>query len=339
MSSAVYCTEAQLLEHQHLERIFQDDNKYVLVVPPEYADIWKMYKTQEGTMWKREEVDIMGDLEAWKELDPNKKFFIKMILAFFAASDGIVNENLSTNFANEIQIACIRAYYTAQQMIESVHSETYSALIESYIEDDEERDVLFRAIENFECVRKKANWAQKWMNSDIPFAVRLVAFCVVEGIFFSGSFCAIFWLKDQNINMKGLFSANEFISRDEGLHTDAAVMIFKKLKYIPSEEIIHNLFEDAIAQEIEFINDAISCDMIGMNKGLMSDYIKFVGDRLLCQLGYNRIYNVKNPFVFMERINLDNISNFHTRRVTEYARSQKIEKIKNASDFYTDGDF
>jgi ribonucleotide reductase beta subunit family protein with ferritin-like domain len=661
----ITCTQEVLLKNQHLEHMFEDNNKYVLTVPDQYRDVWDLYKKQEGTMWKREEVDVAGDLEAWGQLDDSKRHFIKMILAFFAASDGIVNENLAINFANEIQVSCIRAYYSAQQMVETVHcvtgntriltdkgyfpietlentkvnvwngeefsnveilytgnseiykvtldngmdlectpghkwlirtdnsehpecckikkietkdvkigdiigkydlpiidcgndefknpyihgffcgdgtysnnyplihlygekkkllkyfeiekfnesdfrirfyitnkinkpkyevpinenmnnrlrwlegicdsdgcisynknktatsiqiasihepflkniqlmlttmgvnarisvmkdegktgdygyfetkkcfvmyitcksvsslmkigfkpkrlqiilnedvlestnsskllrilkiekihenertfcfnepkkhtgifngiltgqSETYAALIETYISNDEERDKYFHALENFACIRKKAEWTQKWMNKDIPFAIRLIAFCVVEGIFFSGSFCAIFWLKDQHINMKGLFSANEFISRDENLHCVAGVTIFKKLKYIPDEQIVSDLFKDAIEHEIQFINEAIPCKMIGMNSDLMSQYIKYVGDMLLSQLGYTKLYNVENPFSFMGRSGMDNISNFHTRRVTEYARSSKIEKIKTVESFDTSEDF
>jgi ribonucleotide reductase beta subunit family protein with ferritin-like domain len=578
------CTNDELLENQHKELIFKADNKYVLTVPKGYEDVWALYKKQEGTVWKREEVDIEGDIVEWKKLDEDKRDFIKMILAFFAAADGIVNENISVNFANEVQISCIRAYYSCQNFIETVHcvtgdtriltdngyvsigsvadtdqniwnghdfslvkikdtgkspikkvtlsngmslkctpghkwlihdqdkrvetqnltigdtlqlydlplvkegsnkfktpyisgffhkqettvpigesvynklrwfegvcdsdacvshetfsdivveggtpflcdtqlmlttlgvlstvldgmllvsnfeveklidlgfkphslvyvgekfpqeikhkvtvvsiehvsdledtycfsepkyatgifngiltgqSETYSALIESYIEDEAERDRYFHALENFSCITQKAEWAQKWMNPEIPFALRLIAFAVVEGVFFSGAFCSIFWLKDQNINLKGLFSANEFISRDENLHCCAAVTIFKKLKYIPNEKIVHDLFKDAVMHEIDFITVALPVKMIGMNSDLMSEYIKFVADRLLLQLGYNRLYNVKNPFDFMEKIGMDNISNFHTRRVTEYARSDKIVKIKGASDFDTSGD-
>lgn len=651
----ITCTQQELIKNQSLEHIFQDDNKYVLTVPEMYKDIWEFYKKQEGTMWKREEVDIDGDMDAWVKLDEPKRHFIKMILAFFAASDGIVNENIAVNFSNEIQVSCIRAYYSAQQMIETVHcvtgntviltdkgyfpietlentkvnawngeefsnvevvytgnseiykvtldngmdlectpghkwlirtgdnkcckietkdvkigdviekydlpvidygndefknpyihgffcgdgtytnnhpqiylygekkkllkyfeiekfsesdlrigfyittkinkakyevpinenlnnklrwleglcdscgcvsyntnktataiqigsinesflknvqlmlttmgtntrisvmcgegngndeyetkkcfvmhitcdnvsslmkigfkpkrlqtilnedvpkldpklikimkiekihenertfcfnepkkhtgifngiltgqSETYAALIETYISDSEERDTYFRALENFECIRKKAEWAQKWMTKDIPFAVRIIAFCVVEGIFFSGSFCAIFWLKDQHVNMKGLFSANEFISRDENLHCQCAIAIFNKLKYIPNEQTVHDLFKDAIEHEIQFINEAIPCKMIGMNSDLMSQYIKYIGDMLLSQLGYSKLYNVENPFIFMGRSGMDNISNFHTRRVTEYARSSKIEKIKNVEAFDTEEDF
>ena len=623
------CTNAELLENQHLEVIFQNDNKYVLTVPKGYEDIWALYKKQEGTIWKREEVDIEGDITNWKALDEDKRGFIKMILAFFAAADGIVNENLSDNFSGEVQVSCIRAYYTAQAFVETVHcvtgdtriltdngnitigdeyntfhnvwngcefsyvqikhtgkspiqqvtlsngmtlnctpghkwliqgkssrietknlklgdtledfdypfvqtgkdefknpylhgyfcghgdentqyvhvpikhetllkyfnvalvserplgykfstydlinkskysvpieenvynklrwfegvcdselcvslrafsdisiiantlflcdiqlmlttlgvisnvcdgmllvsnyemqklvdlgfdpvmleynsvenpiqirhpvyvtsikhksdledtfcfsepkrhtgifngiltgqSETYSALIETYIEDESERDVYFRAVENFPCIKQKADWAQQWMNSEIPFAIRLIAFAVVEGVFFSGAFCSIFWLKDREIKLPGLFNSNSYIARDEGLHCQFATVLFKKLKYIPNEQIVHDLFKNAVNHEIEFITIALPVKMIGMNSDLMSDYIKFVADRLLLQLGYNRIYNVKNPFSFMDRIGMDNISNFHTSRVTEYARSEKIEKIKGVHDFDTEEDF
>ena len=262
-----------------------------------------------------------------------------MVLAFFAASDGIVNENLSTNFSNEIQVASIRAFYTVQEFIESVHSETYSALIEGYIENEDERHEMFHAIDNFECIKKKAAWTQKWMSRDIPFATRLLSFCIVEGLFFSGSFCAIFWLKDQNINLKGLFAANQYISRDEGIHTEGGITIFKKLKYIPTQQIVNEIFYDAVDIEIKFITESIPVAMIGMNKELMVQYIKFVSDRLLLQLGYDKLFSVKNPFDFMERLSLDNISNFHTQRVTEYSRGQNIQKVKDKESFDTKDDF
>jgi ribonucleoside-diphosphate reductase subunit M2 len=571
----------ELLNIQNTELILSDtveNNKYVLFpVQEEYMDIWKLYKRHEDAIWKREDIDIEGDIDTWRNLSEDKKTFIKMVLAFFAASDGIVNENISVNFANEVQVAPIRAFYTVQEFIETVHcvsadtlilteagyreigplegiqtniwngeefsnitvkytgnseiykvtlnngmelnctpghkwlingkkietkdlkigetiddynlpsiylgiinfkdhykngqkglsvpldedlisrlnwfeglcdaagtvhpeigilinycivmkktqlllttigvhsiimgtilkiscknviklksmgfnpkkmslpdsfdnpdpeptikiasikkisdnektycftepkrgtgifngiltgqSETYSALIEGYIDNADEQHKVFHAIENFECIKKKANWAQKWMTRDIPFATRLLAFCVVEGLFFSGSFCAIFWLKDQNINLKGLFAANEYISRDEGMHCAGAVMIFKKLKYTPKQEIVHEIFNDAVDIETEFVTESIPVDMIGMNKDLMIQYIKFVGDRLLLQLGYERLFDVKNPFDFMERMNLDNVSNFHVRRVTEYSRGQNIQKVKSGTGFETEEDF
>lgn len=669
----MYCTYEQLLENQNEERIFQDDNKYVMFpIPEEYEDIWKLYKIHEEAIWKREDIDIESDVDTWRNLDKDKKGFIKMILAFFAASDGIVNENIAVNFATEVQVSVIRAYYTLQEFIESVHcvvgdtpiltdkgyfpietlegqkvnvwngeefsevdikytgdseiykvildngmeldctpghkwlirkgnprhpescktertetndlkigdiisrydlpiikqgstdfqnpyihgffcgdgsyagknnkypmvclygekkklmsnfdtdrftesetcirfyitgkinkqkfevpivcdldtrlrwleglydsdgcvsynkrkdatgiqiasinndflkdvqlmlttigvisrislmrkagksllplndgsgyfntkecfvlyitckdvnklmkngfspkrqlltcdkivestngtrlirirriekisenertfcfnepkkhtgifngiltgqSETYSALIEGYIDNDDERNKLFHAIDNYECIQKKAKWTLKWMNKEIPFAIRILAFAVVEGLFFSGSFCAIFWLKDQNINLKGLFAANQYIARDEGIHTSAAIAIFKKLKYIPDQNIVHEIFYDAVDIETQFITESIPCKMIGMNSDLMVQYIKFVSDRLLLQLGYEKLFGVKNPFDFMERISLDNVSNFHTQRVTEYSRGQNIQKVKSTKDFDTTSDF
>lgn len=336
------CDIQKLLELQHTEELFQDNsenNKYVLFpIQDQYKDVWDLFKLHESLVWKRDDLDIDGDVEYWRNLDEDKKYFIKMILAFFAASDGIVNENLTTNFASEVQVSPIRSFYAIQEYIEVVHGESYAALIETYIQDEEERDKLFHAIENYPCIRKKAEWTQQWMTRDIPFAVRLLAFSVVEGLFFQGSFCAIFWLKDQGVKLKGLFAANEYISRDEGLHCKGAVMIFKKLKYKPNQQIVHDILKDAVFIESQFITESIKCDMIGMNSNLMTQFIKFMADRLLVQLGYDKLFNVKNPFDFMEKIGMDNKTNFHARRVTDYSRG-KITKIKNLQEFSTDDDF
>ena len=339
MKNMRYCTKEQLLQLQDDEEIFHDSNKYSLYpIPNKYRDIWKKFKEQEAAIWKAEEIE--DDTEEWRKLSPEVKTFIKHILAFFAVADGVVNENLAINFSNEIEVSVIRAYYTAQEFIESVHQQVYSELIERYIEEESERETLFNSIENFPCIQKKTEWAQKWMNRDIPFAMRIMAFAIMEGVFFSGAFCAIFWLKKVG-NLKGLFESNFLISRDESLHTEVAVLIFKKLKHVPNQEIVHEIFKEAVVDiEIPFIVEAIPCDMIGMNSELMSQYIKFVADRLLVQLGYERLFHKENPFDFMENIGMENVSNFHTERVTEYSRGTgQLNEVKDASGFDTSGDF
>lgn len=311
----------------------ENPNRYVMF-PLQDEEIWQHYKKMEDCFWRTEEIDLSKDLIHWNKLNDNEKHFIKMVLAFFAASDGIVLENLGQRFMNEVQLPEARAAYGFQLMMENIHSETYSLLIDTYIKNPDEKLKLFRAIDNFECVKKKADWAIKWINDKrSSFATRLVAFACIEGIFFSGSFCSIYWLKKRGL-MPGLTFSNELISRDEGMHTDYAVCLFHKLIKKPKKQKIHDLFKEAVDIEKEFICDALPCKLIGMNKTLMSQYIEFVADRLLVQLGYSKLYNVTCPFDFMEMISLEGKTNFFEKRVGDYSLSsgQKSETNFNTDD-------
>lgn len=295
-----------------------NDERYVMF-PIKNQDVWSMYKKQMDCFWRAEEIDLSKDLSHWETLTENEKNFIKMILAFFAASDGIVLENLGLRFLSEVQLPEARAFYGFQLMMENVHSETYSLLIDTYIKDKDEKMKLFKAVENFECINKKANWAIKWIqDNDSDFATRLIAFACVEGIFFSGSFCAIYWLKKRGV-MPGLTFSNELISRDEGIHTDFAVLLYRTLKNQCQEEKVREIIKEAVSIEKEFICDALPCRMIGMNSSLMQQYIEFVADRLLVQLGYENMFGVSNPFDFMELISIDGKTNFFEKRVSEYS--------------------
>lgn len=313
-----------------MEPILTDDNNRFVVFPidPKYQDLWDLYMKQEAAFWRAWEIDYSADLEDWENnLDDDERSFIEKILAFFAASDGIVMENISSNFAEEVKISEGRAFYAIQNAIENVHSLTYGLLIDTLIKDSQKKTKLFNALNEFPCVKKKADWAIRWMGSSQPFPVRLVAFAVVEGIFFSGAFCSIFWLKDRNKMVKALGHSNELISRDEGLHVEFAVALFHHLVNKPDEFTIHRLVEDAVEHEIEFICDAIPCSMIGMNTAKMTKYIKFVADRLLTQLGYKKLYNEENPFDFMDKIGMDGKTNFFEKRVSEYQLSHKAENV------------
>jgi ribonucleotide reductase beta subunit family protein with ferritin-like domain len=285
-----------------------------------------MYKKQIDCFWRAEEIDLSKDLAHWNgELTDDERHFISMILAFFAASDGIVLENLGTRFMTEIQLPEARAFYGFQIAMENIHSETYSLLIDTYIKDEKEKDMLFNALTRFPCITKKGDWALKWMNPENSFAKRLVAFACVEGIFFSGAFCSIYWLKKRGL-MPGLTFSNELISRDEALHTEFAVYLYNKLINKLTKEEIKTIITDAVSIEKEFINDALPCRLIGMNSGLMNQYIEFVADRLLIQLGTEPVYKVINPFDFMEMISLEQKTNFFESRVSEYALSEKSGK-------------
>jgi ribonucleotide reductase beta subunit family protein with ferritin-like domain len=301
-----------------------DDNRFVMF-PIQHQDIWQMYKKQIDCFWRTEEIDLTKDLEFWNSLNEDEQFYISMILAFFAASDGIVLENLAVRFMKEVQLAEARAFYGFQIAMENIHSETYSLLIETYIKNSDEKERLFNAIENFPCIKKKSDWAQKWIEDDNScFATRLVAFACIEGIFFSGAFCSIFWLKKRGI-MPGLTFSNELISRDEALHTEFAILLYSKLENKISEEKIHQIIKNAVEIEIEFICFALPCRLIGMNSNLMTQYIKFVADRLALQLGCSKIYNSNNPFDFMELISIESKTNFFEKRVSEYALSNKTK--------------
>jgi ribonucleoside-diphosphate reductase subunit M2 len=294
-----------------------------------------MYKKQIDCFWRAEEIDLSKDSTQWESLNADEKHFISMILAFFAASDGIVLENLASRFMSEVQVSEARAFYGFQIAMENIHSETYSLLIETYIKDKEEKSKLFNAIENFPCIKKKSDWAQKWIHDNrSSFATRLVAFACVEGIFFSGAFCSIYWLKKRGL-MPGLTFSNELISRDEALHCEFAILLYSKLLKKIDKARIHELIKEAVDIETEFICDALPCRLIGMNSELMTQYIQFVADRLCVQLGYKKIYNVSNPFDFMELISLEGKTNFFERKVGEYALANK--KSDDAFDF--DGDF
>ena len=303
----------------------ENPNRYVMF-PISDNDIWGHYKKMQDSFWRTEEIDLSKDLKHWKSLNDNERHFIKHILAFFAASDGIVLENLGQRFLTEVQLPEARATYGFQLMMENIHSETYSLLIDTYIKDETEKTKLFKAIENFPCIKKKADWAIKWIQDNrSSFATRLIAFAAVEGIFFSGSFCSIYWLKKRGL-MPGLTFSNELISRDEGMHTDFAVCLFKKLIKKPKKSKVVELIKDAVAIEKEFICEALPCKLIGMNQKLMKQYIEFVADRLIVQLGYNKIYKVSCPFDFMEMISLEGKTNFFEKRVGDYSLSSGVER-------------
>jgi len=298
----------------------ENENRYVMF-PIVDEDIWKMYKKQMDCFWRAEEIDLSKDIKHWATLNNDEQHFIKHILAFFAASDGIVLENLGQRFMNEVQIAEARAAYGFQIMMENIHSETYSLLIDTLVKEEREKTNLFEAINNFPCIKKKADWAIKWINDKrSSFATRLIAFAAVEGIFFSGSFCSIYWLKKRGL-MPGLTFSNELISRDEGMHTDFAVLLFSKLQKKPKKAKIVELIKEAVGIEQEFITEALPCKLIGMNAKLMKQYIEFVADRLIVQLGYPKIYNSANPFDFMEMISLEGKTNFFEKRVGDYSLS------------------
>lgn len=299
-----------------------DDNRFVMF-PIRYDDIWQMYKTQIDCFWRPEEIDLTKDLAHWNGLSKDEQYYISMILAFFAASDGIVLENLAQRFMGEIQVSEARAFYGFQIAMENIHSHTYSLLIETYIKDTLEKDKLFNAINNFPCIKKKSDWAQKWIHDNrSSFATRLVAFACVEGIFFSGAFCSIFWLKKRGL-MPGLTFSNELISRDEALHCEFAILLYSKMVKKLSKAKIYEIIKEAVEIETEFICEALPCRLIGMNSPMMTQYIQFVADRLCVQLGYDKIYNVTNSCDFMELISLQSKPNMFERQNGEYALANK----------------
>ena len=301
-----------------------DDNRFVMF-PIKYNDIWDMYKKQVECFWRPEEIDLTKDLTHWDALNTDERYFISLILAFFAASDGIVLENLAQRFMCDVQVSEARAFYGFQIAMENIHSQTYSLLIETYIKEKEEKHMLFNAIDNFPCIKKKSDWAQKWIRDNrSSFATRLVAFACVEGIFFSGAFCSIFWLKKRGL-MPGLTFSNELISRDEALHCEFAVLLYSKLVKKIDKARIHEIIKEAVEIETEFICEALPCRLIGMNSLMMTQYIQFVADRLCVQLGYKKIYNVLNPFDWMELISLEGKTNFFERKVGEYALANKTQ--------------
>jgi ribonucleoside-diphosphate reductase subunit M2 len=303
--------------------------------PIEYDDMWNLYKKQVDLFWRPEEIDLSCDRQHWTNMTLDEQHFIKMILAFFAASDGIVLENIASKFMNEVQVSEARAFYGFQIAMENIHSHTYSLLIDTYIQDNTEKTSLFNALENFECITKKGEWAQKWMNNEASFAERLVAFACVEGIFFSGAFCSIFWLKKRGL-MPGLTFSNELISRDEALHCEFAILLYKHLTNKLDQTTIYSIISEAVDIEINFICFSLPCRLIGMNSQNMSQYIRFCADRLLVQLGYEKMYNVSNPFSFVELISIETKTNFFEKRVSAYSLS---DKTKTGDIFDMDGDF
>ncbi len=319
-----------------MEVLLQENKERFVLLPIKYPEIWKMYKSHEASFWTAEEIDLSPDLKDWELISSDEQHFIKHVLAFFAASDGIVNENLAVNFMKEVQLPEARCFYGFQIMIENIHSETYSLLIDTYIKDPVEKTRLFNAIETVPCVQKKAQWALKWINNG-SFAERLIAFAAVEGIFFSGSFCSIFWLKKRGL-MPGLSFSNELISRDEGLHCDFACLLYSMLEEKLTQERVYAIIRDAVENEHDFVTDALPVSLIGMNSKLMCQYIEFVADRLLVALGYPKIYNATNPFDFMETISLQGKTNFFEKRVAEYQKAG-VMNTKEQQEFKLDEDF
>lgn len=321
---------------EHLEPILKENPERFVLFPIKYPIVWEMYKRAEASFWTAEEVDLGSDINDWNHLNNNERHFIIHILAFFATSDGIVTENLGLRFMKEVQIPEARAFYGFQIAIENIHSEMYSLLLDTFIKSPRERSNLFRAIDTVPCVKKKADWAIKWIDSSDSFAERLLAFACVEGIFFSGSFCAIYWLKKRGI-MPGLTFSNELISRDEGLHTEFACLLYRELLVQKlSPERVLDIVTQAVDIELEFVCDALPVDLIGMNSCLMSDYIRFVADRLLEDLGHKKYYMARNPFEFMELISLQGKTNFFEKRVGDYQKAGVMHSTSQESDSIMD---
>ncbi len=323
---------------EETELLLRENKDRFVILPIKYPAIWEMYKKCEASFWTAEEIDLSDDLKHWESMNDGERHFISHVLAFFAASDGIVNENLAINFMSEVQLPEARCFYGFQIMMENIHSETYALLIDTYIKDPTEKDRLFHAIDTVPCVGKKAEWALRWINNG-TFAERLIAFAAVEGIFFSGSFCSIFWLKKRGL-MPGLTFSNELISRDEGMHCEFACLLYRMLENKLSKEAATKIITDAVEIEKEFINDALPVSLIGMNAKLMSQYIEFVADRWLSELGYAKVYGASNPFDFMEMISLQGKTNFFEKRVGDYQKSGVLNNSGNdAKAFSLDEDF
>jgi ribonucleoside-diphosphate reductase beta chain len=319
------------------ELLLKENKDRFVLLPINYPQVWEKYKQHEASFWTAEEIDLGADLKDWGNLNDGERHFITHVLAFFAASDGIVNENLAVNFMSEVQLPEARCFYGFQIMMENIHSETYALLIDTYVKDPVEKDRLFHAIETVPAVKKKAEWALRWIENG-NFAERLVAFAAVEGIFFSGSFCSIFWLKKRGL-MPGLTFSNELISRDEGLHCEFACLLYKMLEQRLSEEQVQTIIRDAVTIEKEFITEALPVALIGMNSKLMAEYIEFVADRWLGELGYSKVYNTANPFDFMEMISLQGKTNFFEKRVGDYQKSGVMSGGKDTQTFSLDEDF
>ncbi|KAF3902685.1 hypothetical protein AA313_de0200824 [Arthrobotrys entomopaga] len=322
-----------LLPEEADEPILVENKKRFVLFPIKYHEVWQMYKKAEASFWTAEEIDLSKDLHDWhNRLNDDERYFISHVLAFFAASDGIVNENLVQRFSNEVQIPEARCFYGFQIMMENIHSETYSLLIDTYIKDNSQRTYLFDAIDTIPCIKKKADWAIRWIEDDkSTFAQRLVAFAAVEGIFFSGSFAAIFWLKKRGL-MPGLTFSNELISRDEGLHTDFACLLFSHLNNRPSKAAVEAVITEAVTIEQEFLTEALPCPLLGINAKLMKQYIEFVADRLLIALGNPKVYHSTNPFDFMETISLAGKTNFFEKRVSDYQKAGVMAKTQQKAE-------
>jgi len=327
------------VNQEFVEPILKENINRFVLFPIEHHEIWKFYKKAEASFWTAEEIDLSQDLKDWANLNDGERYFISHVLAFFAASDGIVNENLAEHFISEVQYTEAKFFYGFQIAIENIHSETYSLLIDTYIKDPKEKDSLFNAIDTMDCVRKKAEWALRWIDEG-DFRERLIAFAAVEGIFFSGSFCSIFWLKKRGL-MPGLTFSNELISRDEGLHCDFACLLYNNhLKNKLLVETVQEIIRDAVSIEQEFVTDSLPVKLIGMNADLMCQYIEFVADRLLAELGCPKIYNSINPFDFMDMISLQGKTNFFEKRVAEYQKAGVMkDESDNESKFSLDEDF
>jgi ribonucleoside-diphosphate reductase beta chain len=322
---------------QTVNEILLNENKdRFVILPINYPKIWEQYKRHKASFWTAEEIDLSSDLKDWEALSDGERHFISHVLAFFAASDGIVNENLAVNFMSEVQLPEARCFYGFQIMMENIHSETYALLIDTYIKDATEKHKLFHAIDTVPAVQKKARWALRWIEKG-SFAERLVAFAAVEGIFFSGSFCSLFWLKKRGL-MPGLTFSNELISRDEGLHCEFACLLYSMLQNKLDQQEVHKIITDAVAIEKEFITEALPVDLIGMNARLMQQYIEFVADRWLSELGYSKVYNAANPFDFMEMISLQGKTNFFEKRVGDYQKAG-VMATKEAQVFSTEEEF
>jgi ribonucleoside-diphosphate reductase subunit M2 len=335
----------KLMELEKDEPLLKENKRRFVIFPIKYHEIWQMYKQAEASFWTAEEIDLSKDMSDWNnKLNENERYFISRVLAFFAASDGIVNENLVENFSAEVQVPEAKCFYGFQIMMENIHSETYSLLIDTYVKDPKESEFLLNAIETIPCIKEKADWALRWMcNEDKLFAERLVAFAAVEGIFFSGSFASIFWLKKRGL-MPGLTFSNELICRDEGLHTDFACLLFSHLNNTPDEKIIIKIITEAVEIEERYFTDALPVHLLGMNRDLMCQYVEFCADRLLLSLGCSKVYNVTNPFDFMENISLAGKTNFFEKRVSDYQKAgimanSKKEESEAGAGFAFDEDF
>eukprot|EP00164_Ancoracysta_twista_P012170 GFYU01019024.1.p2 GENE.GFYU01019024.1~~GFYU01019024.1.p2 ORF type:complete len:372 (-),score=140.34 GFYU01019024.1:121-1134(-) len=319
-------------DNTFVEPILKENPSRFVLFPLQHKEVWTMYKKHQASFWTAEEIDLSADIPDWEnKLNDNERYFITNVLAFFAASDGIVNENLAEQFMCEVQMPEARCFYGFQIAMENIHSETYSLLIDTYIKDQTEKDRLFNAIETVPAVQKKANWAMQWINKTDSFAARVVAFAAVEGIFFSGSFCSIFWLKKRGL-MPGLTFSNELISRDEGLHCDFACLLYSMLQKPLDEAVLKQIITDAVAIEKEFVTDALPVALIGMNADLMNQYIEFVADRLLVALGTTKVYNVSNPFDWMDLISLPGKTNFFEKRVGDYQKAGVMSGISQGRD-------
>jgi len=342
MPAPVSEISAKYRELEKEDPLLKENPRRWVLFPIQYPTLFEMYKKHEASFWTAEEIDLAQDLKDWATLTQDEQHFIKHILAFFAASDGIVLENLSGRFSTEIQVPEARAFYGFQIAMENIHSETYSLLIEQYIRDPVEKEKVFDAINTMPAVQEKASWAVQWMNEENSFAERIVAFAAVEGILFSGSFCAIYWLKKRGL-MPGLTFSNELISRDEGLHAEFACMVYNMLQNRLPEEVVHNIIKGAVVAERRFICDALKCDLIGMNSDLMTKYIEFVADRLLTSLGHSKIFGSSNPFDWMELISLQGKTNFFEKRVGEYQKAGVMASTaggeNEARGFSLDADF